>query len=200
MDIVADLLLKTVTVDEADRQLQSTVEAIHQGRASGGWAEQLGLSSAESTAMNWGGSWQDLMWLRKNGWPTACALCGLPLDYRHDAWRLAHALNGIPVLEHASCPTSERQYKHMEDWYGAAITGDFNYHPFWLELISAAESSKLQTRWSIGPNPTIASLISIRGRWLVVQHFEGGVRDGQIAAAYPPTAQEIGAMLMRVER
>ena len=104
MNLLALINIGEVSIEEAERLFNDTIENVHSGAVSSDWRESLGFSEYEATACLQGAGLADLVRLRYGGWPTQCSRCGLTLDYRIYGWWFVHCENGEPCLRHIECP------------------------------------------------------------------------------------------------
>jgi len=104
MNLLALLHHGEISVDEAYAIFDGLIAAIHRGESPPEWPVTLGLSNYEASAYLHGASLVDLMKVRYDGWPTSCARCLLPLDYRLYGWWFVHCEDEVPRLQHIECP------------------------------------------------------------------------------------------------
>ena len=105
IDLLALIHTGEISREEAERIFDETIEAIHCGISPSQWWETLGLSQYEATAYAHGGTLEDLMRLRYEGWPTSCSRCHLPIDHRLGRWWFEHSDDGVLRFTHIECPT-----------------------------------------------------------------------------------------------
>ncbi len=67
------------------------------------WISDLGFSEFESRASLHAAGLDDLVIFRYQGWPTTCANCQLPLDYKVDYWWFTPDKDEKPCLVHIHC-------------------------------------------------------------------------------------------------
>src|SRR5687768_13165381 len=105
MDLLALLHSGKLSLEEAERIFDDWNQRFHSGEVTSPWDEQFELSRYEATAHLHGATLGDLVKLRYEGWPTACSLCGEPLDYTQYGWFFVHDdADGHPGLHHLLCP------------------------------------------------------------------------------------------------
>jgi hypothetical protein len=104
-DLLAELRDDNISLEEADRILDETIEMMHSGKLPPEWWLELGLSNYEVSAYSQGANLADIVRLRFEGWPTKCSRCGLPIDYRLYGWWFEHSNESELCLRHIECPT-----------------------------------------------------------------------------------------------
>ena len=65
----------------------------------------------------------------------------------------------------------------------------------WQEMIERAAGSSISVNWTTGQAQTIGYLARIDGKYFFVQFFVDGSRAGEIATAFAPTGDYLGAIL-----
>src|SRR4051794_11702713 len=104
MNLIALLYNGEISVEEAERIFDETIQQIHKGELIPDWREILEMNNYEASAYLHGATFTDLVKLRYEGWPTVCCRCGLALDFRLYGWWFEHSEDGVPRLRHVTCP------------------------------------------------------------------------------------------------
>jgi hypothetical protein len=109
----------------------------------------------------------------------------------------------LGLVVHNTCPVggiaSTRGLQHSFDSHAAqwfARHGGTLSIAKWQELIETASKSTKVVDWSTGADKTIGKLARIDGnKWFFVQFFKEGPRAGELATAFIPNADQLGAIL-----
>jgi len=109
----------------------------------------------------------------------------------------------LGVLVHNTCPVGgiagTRGLQHSFDSHAAQWFARHGGTPSiakWQELIETASKSTKVVDWSTGADKTIGNLARIDGnKWFFVQFFKEGPRAGELATAFIPNADQLGAIL-----
>ncbi len=107
------------------------------------------------------------------------------------------------MLVHNTCPVGgiagTRGLQHSFDSHAAQWFARHGGTPSiakWQELIETASKSTKVVDWSTGADKTIGNLARIDGnKWFFVQFFKEGPRAGELATAFIPNADQLGAIL-----
>lgn len=105
MDLLARILQSEISLEEAEKILDETVDGIHFRGECPEWWTTLELSCYEVAAYAQGAGLAELVQLRYGGWPTTCCRCGKALDYRQFGWWVVYAEHNRIALKHLECPS-----------------------------------------------------------------------------------------------
>lgn len=87
-DILAEIINKEISGDQADDILEDMMGKFHSGEVEGEVNLLLGMDNFEWTAMCHALDLEVLAKWRKIGWPTECSYCHLPLNYKEYGWTI----------------------------------------------------------------------------------------------------------------
>lgn len=88
IDVLRLLASREITIEQAQDTFSETIDKFHAGELAGMPQDELGLDRYEWTAVCQGISWAVLAEWRQHGWPTECAHCHKPIDYKKFGWMI----------------------------------------------------------------------------------------------------------------
>lgn len=92
------------TIDEAEDLFDKEFELHSSRKEKFDWAGYLGIDNYEATAYANGATIENIISLRKDGWPDHCCICKKPLDYRKYGWTFISNESGDIQIKHIKCP------------------------------------------------------------------------------------------------
>jgi hypothetical protein len=103
IDILALIQGRQLSPEEAIDIFLQHNEDFHNGKTKTQWYEEFNLSKYEASAKLQGATFEDLVHLRYEGWPSICCNCSQPIDYKSFGWMIRHSQDGKLCLEHINC-------------------------------------------------------------------------------------------------
>ena len=103
-DALAMLHEGEMTLHQAEAEAQEKFLGQPAGQPALAWGANLGLTPPETAAYSQGASMGDLLALRYEGWPSACAKCGQPVEHEQLRWWFVRDERGHVGLRHIDCP------------------------------------------------------------------------------------------------
>jgi RHS repeat-associated protein len=107
---------------------------------------------------------------------------------------------GLPVTPRRIAGTHGLDHsfdKHAPEWYGRKVPARTHFAQ-WQEMVERAAGSKEVCDWDLQGQPTVAHLARIEGKYFVVQFYTEGSHAGELATAFAPHPDQLGAMLKRL--
>ena len=102
IDLLSELASGSISMDEAYDLRDEAVDAANEGGRP--WADALGFSRQEGKAYLHGATLKQLARARKEGWPSTCCRCDLPINIPEDYWLFVHREDDQPAIKHVTCP------------------------------------------------------------------------------------------------
>jgi hypothetical protein len=92
------------TIEEVEQLYEKEFNNYQERHESFNWIGYLGLSKQEATAYAQGATVEDIVNIRKTGWPDHCPKCNNFIDYKKFGWIFIPNETGSIIIRHIKCP------------------------------------------------------------------------------------------------